>query len=57
MQHTLETAEAYRMRLIQQRDRQAHLGQHKARCETERELRLQTCEVLRLYLINKEAGG
>lgn len=51
----IETAQQVRMTLIAKRDRAAMLGQHKKRCAIERELRLQTCEVLRQWA--KEKGG
>lgn len=51
----LDDAEGYRFRLIGQRDKEAHLGRHKRRVDIEKELRLQTCEVLRLWI--KERAG
>ena len=52
----LQHAEALRLAMIAQRDREAMLGRHKRRCELERQLKYQTLEVLRLYL-KKEAGA
>lgn len=52
----LDDAEDYRFRLIGMRDKEAHLGRHKRRVAIEKELRLQTYEVLRLW-IEEKAGG
>ena len=52
----LQHAEALRLAMIAQRDREAMLGRHKRRCELERQLKYQTLEVMRLYL-KKEAGA
>lgn len=51
----LEDAEHYRFLLIGKRDKEANLGRHKRRVVIEKELRLQTCEVLRLWI--KERAG
>lgn len=51
----LDDAEDYRFRLIGRRDKEAYLARHKRRVFIEKELRLQTCEVLRLWL--KERAG
>lgn len=49
----LKQAEALRLAMIAQRDREAMLGRNKRRCELERRLKYQTLEVLRLHLKGK----